>query len=93
MSSFDPKSRYAKTPTYVVIDHRGRAVTVVGVPPRVEVPLAGLHVRREGQRPDHLAFQYLEDGAGFWRIAEANDAMQAEWLSEQPEIAIPVKRS
>lgn len=93
MPSFDPKSRYAKTPSYTVIDRRGRAVTVVGVPPHVDVPIAGWHVRREGQRPDHLAFQYLDDGAGFWRIAEANDAMQAEWLSELPEIGIPVKRS
>lgn len=91
MSSFDPKSRYLKTPTYVVIDHRGRAVTVVGVPPHVDVPIVGWHVRREGQRPDHLAFQYLADGAGSWRIAEANDAMQTEWISELAEIAIPVK--
>jgi len=93
MSSFDPKSRYLKTPTCAVVDHRGRTVTVVGVPPHVEVTIAGWHVRRDGQRSDHLAFKYLDDGAGFWRIAEANDAMQAEWLTELAEIAIPVKGS
>jgi hypothetical protein len=93
MSSYDPKSRYARTPTYQVRDHRGRTVTVVGVPPHVDAPIAGYHVLRQGQRPDHLASQYLGDPAGFWRIAEANDAMQAEWLSEQAEIAIPVKGS
>ncbi len=47
----------------------------------------------EGQRPDHLAAHYLDDPAGFWRLAEANDAIQAEWLTEQAEIAIPVKDS
>ena len=31
------------------------------------------------------------DPAGFWRIGEANEAMQSEWLSEQAEIAIPRK--
>ena len=91
MSIFDPRSRYLKATPYTVIDHRGRAVTVVSVPPHVDVPLAGVHVRRDGQRPDHLAFKYLDDGAGAWRIAEANDAMQIEWLSEMAEIAIPVK--
>jgi hypothetical protein len=91
MSSYDPKSRYVKTPTYVVTDHRGRPVTVVAVPPHVAQPIAGVHVLREGQRPDHLAQQYLADATGFWRIAEANDAMEAEWLTEQPEIEIPVK--
>ena len=91
MSSYDAKSRYVTTPTYVVTDHRGRLVTVVAVPPHVTEQIAGIHVLRQGQRPDHLAYQYLDDAAGFWRIAEANDAMQSEWLSEQPEIAIPVK--
>lgn len=91
MSSFDPKSRYFSTPIYQVIDRRNRRANVVGVAPHVTVPIAGWHVWREGQRPDHLAFQYLDDAMGFWRIAEANDAMQSEWLSEQAEIAIPVK--
>ena len=91
MSSFDPKSRYAKTTTYVVTDHRGRPVTVVAVPPRPAQRIAGVHLLRQGQRVDHLALQYLGDPAGYWRIAEANDAMQAEWLTEQAEIEIPVK--
>ena len=91
MSSFDPKSRYFTTPIYQVFDHRNRRVNVVGVAPRLTASIVGLHLWRQGQRPDHLAFQYLDDGAGFWRIAEANDAMQSEWLSEQSEIAIPVK--
>ena len=93
MSNYDPKSRYAKTATYVVTDHRGRPVTVVAVPPRPAQAIAGAHLLRQGQRPDHLALQYLGDPAGSWRIAEANDAMQAEWLTEQPEIEIPVKGS
>jgi hypothetical protein len=91
MSSYDAKSRYAKTPTYQVRDRRGRLVTVVAVPPHREVPLAGYHVLKQGQRIDHLASQYLADDAGYWRIAEANDAMNAERLTEQPVIAIPVK--
>jgi hypothetical protein len=93
MSTFDPKSRYLHASTYTVIDRRGRTVTVVATPPHVDAAIVGIHVRREGQRPDHLAFKYLDDGAGCWRLAEANDAMQTEWLSELAEIAIPVKGS
>ena len=91
MSSFDPTSRYFKTPIYQVIDRRNRRVNVVGVALPTNSPIAGWHVWRQGQRPDHLAYQYLDDAMGFWRIAEANGAMQSEWLSEQAEIAIPVK--
>lgn len=93
MSSFDAKSRYLTAPIYTVIDRRGRAVCVVAAPPHRDAPIAGWHVLREGQRADHLAFQYLADPAGAWRIAEANDAMSTEWLTELAEIAIPVKGS
>jgi hypothetical protein len=53
--------------------------------------LRGYHLRRQGQRLDHMAFKYLKNAAGFWRICELNDVMQAEMLSEADEIAIPLK--
>jgi hypothetical protein len=46
-------------------------------------------VLREGERMDHLAARYLSDPAAFWRIAELNDVMLAEDLTEHREIAIP----
>lgn len=86
---FDPKSRYANLPQYTLIDARGRMVSVVPVPPRPDEATLGYHVLREGERLDHLAARYLSDPAGFWRIAEANDVMLAEDLTERREIAIP----
>jgi hypothetical protein len=91
MPAYDPNSRYLGVPSYQALDHRGRVVTVTAPAPGLDQPIAGWHVRRQGQRADHLAAQYLDDAAGFWRLAEANEAMQAEWLSEQAQIAIPVK--
>jgi hypothetical protein len=49
----------------------------------------GVHLRRQGQRLDHLAHRYLDDPTGFWRICELNDVMHAEMLSEALEIDIP----
>ena len=86
---FDPKSRYAGLPTYTVTDHRGRAVAVVAVPPQPVQALLGIHVLRQGERLDHLAQNYLDNPAGFWRICELNEVMLAEALTEQREIAIP----
>lgn len=93
MASYDERSRYRDVPVYPVPDRRGRPVNVVAVPAAPQQPIAGLHLLRQGQRPDHLAAQYLDDPAGFWRLAEANDAMQAEWLTERREIAVPVRRA
>ncbi len=88
---FDPKSRYTKAETYVVKDARGRDVTVVAPPPPPEQGLLGIHALRQGERVDLLAARYLNDAAGYWRIAEQNGAMLPETLREAPEIDIPTK--
>lgn len=89
---FDEKSRYKDKEQYLVKDRRGRTVQVVVVPEAPQQTLLGYHLLKQGQRPDHLAYKYLNNAAGFWRLAEANDAMLPEAMTEQPEIAIPNKR-
>ncbi len=88
---FDDKSRYAKTQQRHTTDRRGRKVTIVEIPEPPRQIIIGHHLMKQGQRVDHLAFKYLKNEAGFWRICEANDAMWPEALTEQPEMAIPQK--
>ena len=88
---FDAKSRYLKAETYVVPDARGRQVVVVAPPPPPEQLQLGIHLRKQGERPDLLAARYLDDPAGYWRIAEQNGVVLPEALTEMPEIEIPVK--
>lgn len=90
--SFDPKSRYAQVPTVLMTDARGREVAVVPPAPAPAQTLRGRHLRRQGERPDHLATLYLSNPAGFWRLAEFNDAMTAEVLSELRDVLIPNPR-
>jgi hypothetical protein len=89
---FDDKSRYADLETYTVTDPRGRTVAVVPVPDAPAEVSIGLHILRQGQRIDHLAYKYLDDPAGYWRICELNDVMLPEALTEAQEISIPGKR-
>lgn len=88
---FDPKSRYVKAETYEVTDKRGRTVKVVAPPPPPDQLLLGLHLLKEGERLDLLAAKYVNDPAGYWRIAEQNDVMLPEALKEAREIEIPIK--
>ncbi len=89
---FTNESRYKKALQYELKDHRGRTVKVVATPDAPQQSILGYHALKQGQRVDHLASRYLNDPAGFWRIAEANDVMLSESLTEQPEIGIPDKR-
>jgi hypothetical protein len=87
---FDEKSRYVKTAkTYEAVDRRGRKVVALTVAERPVQTLLGEHLRKEGQRLDHLANAYLEDPNGFWRLAELNDAMLPDALAEVDVIKIP----
>jgi hypothetical protein len=91
MAIFDPKSRYSQVAVFVCTDRRGRAINAVAAAPHPDQSLLGFHRRLDGQRLDHLAFKYLDDPAGYWRICELADAMQAEALSEERDIPIPAK--
>ncbi|GAB6192458.1 hypothetical protein [Desulfocastanea catecholica] len=89
---FDNKSRYAKLNLVLMIDARGRTVPVVPPAPALDQTLRGIHLLRQGERPDHLATLYLGDPSSYWRLAEMANAMTAEVLSEQRQIKIPDRR-
>jgi hypothetical protein len=86
---YGDKSRYKGLESYTVPDRKGRDVAVMPVPEAPTQTLLGFHLRKERQRLDHLAAKYLDDPAGFWRIAELADVMFVEALTEAPEIPIP----
>jgi hypothetical protein len=88
---FDPLSRYVNVQGYTATDRRGRQVLVIPAPDKPDQALLGLHRRVQGQRLDHLAFQYLNDPAGYWRICELADVMLPDALQEARDIPIPAK--
>lgn len=52
------------------------------VPPPEHFVLLQEHTVIEGERLDNIAAQYLGDPEQFWRICDANNAMQPEQLIE-----------
>jgi hypothetical protein len=92
MGIFSPRSRYALYAEVVVArDRRGRPVRAVMAPDVPEAAELGEHLRRGRQRLDHLAYFYLDDPTGFWRIALHNDAVLPDAIAETPVVKIPVR--
>jgi hypothetical protein len=93
---FDPNSRYYNLETAVLTTPDGREVAYKrrrflpqgnAMPPLAEVTVI------EGDRLDTVTARTLSDPEQFWRVADANDAMDPAELVEQPgrrlRIAVP----
>ncbi len=91
MAVFSPKSRYRQAAIVNVADRRGRTVSALGpvIPPPER--MLGEHLRREGQRLDHLAARYLDDPEGYWRLTELNDVISPEVLAAAATVKIPMR--
>jgi hypothetical protein len=90
MAIIDKTSRYAKYAEYVeALDENGEKVLALGPAKRPALTELGDHLRREGQRLDHLANYYLKDPNGFWKICEINDVLLPDQLAEVELVKIP----
>lgn len=92
MAIYERNSRYAKfAKLEETTDAAGRKALTMGVarvPAQTEL---GEHIRRDGQRLDHLASYYLKDATAYWRICEMNDVLLPDQLAEVELIRIPTR--
>lgn len=85
----DQPSRYDEAERYVVPGPDGVSVQVAASPRRERPGRLGVHLRRDGERLDHLAHHYLKDPTGFWRICDVNEAMLPDALTDARRVDIP----
>jgi len=93
---FDPSSRYYNLETAVLKTPDGQEVTYKRrrfLPQGSAMPLLAEVTVIEGERLDTITARTLSDPEQFWRVADANDAMDPGELAEQPgrrlRIAVP----
>ena len=90
---FEPTSRYAKlnVKTHLAPDPSGgaepreiRHVERRFLPPASSATPMLEHAVTEGDRLDNVTAKYLGDPTQFWRVADANQVMAPEELTEEP---------
>src|SRR6266403_3773480 len=76
---FPPTSRYYGIPASTIVLHGVAEIYLQRrFLPRLEAILVlQQHAVVQGERLDHITFQYLTDPEQFWRIADANTEMDA----------------
>lgn len=71
---YSNNSRYREAPTHRVTAG-GREVTYTRLRLVPDPPADGAHTVIQGERLDHIAFQYFQDSEQFWRICDANGTL------------------
>jgi hypothetical protein len=83
---FPPTSRYAAIDTAKIDLPNGRTVLYLKrrfVPPPEKFSLMREHVVTEGDRLDNVTAKHIGDPEQFWRLCDANCAMQPDELTEK----------
>ena len=73
-------SRYVKVPDHEIGDSDNRVIRYKGIRIIGDVRSFRVHMLREDERLDRLAFQYYRDPERFWRICDANEVMWPDEL-------------
>jgi nucleoid-associated protein YgaU len=76
-------SRYETTPEATHVDAQGRERRYKRLRRLTSPPAQRTHVVTREDRLDRLAFSLYADPEQFWRIADANDGMLPEELTEE----------
>lgn len=94
---FDKTSRYSGIPEakLTVTDPDGTTREVAYVRRRFLPPIESLtpiaeHIVEQGDRLDNVSARYLGDPTQFWRLADANDEMRPEELTDEVRSVIRI---
>ncbi len=83
---FTITSRYYNTDTTQMVTSHGRTITYLRrrlVPQPEQFVTLLEHTIVEGERLDNIAAEYIGDPEQFWRLCDANNAMEPEELTEE----------
>lgn len=95
---FEPTSRYHNIETTTLTTAEGRVVAYVRrrfLAPGGVLPLLVEVTVNEGDRLDLITHRTLGDPEQFWRVCDANDAMDPTDLTEEPgrRLRIPIPQA
>ena len=95
---FDHTSRYYGLDVAATTTPGGRTLTYVRrrfVPRGADLPLLAETAVQQGERIDLVAYRTLGDPLAYWRVCDANDAMDPQELTSEPGriLRVPIPQS
>jgi hypothetical protein len=86
-------SRYEDVDGHEIQDGQGRAIRYKKIRFISETEARMGHILGQGERLDHIAYNYYQDPERFWRICDANRAMWPDELVAEAGEAVLIPPS
>ena len=96
VNQFPVTSRYYRIETAAFQTDDDRTVAYLRrriIPPAESMTVVAVHEVKQGDRLDNIAAQYVGDPGQFWQVADGNNAMKPETLTDVPGARINVTQS
>jgi hypothetical protein len=96
VNQFPVSSRYYRIETAVLPLDDDRPVAYLRrriIPPAESMVVVAVHQVKQGDRLDNIAAQYIGDPGQFWRVADGNNAMKPETLTDVPGAQLNITQS
>ena len=92
-NQFPVTSRYHAVGTATLETNKDKYIIYLKrrfIPPFEKLELIRHHVVKEGDRPDNITALYIGDPEQFWQVADANNSMKPEELTDVPGITLRI---
>lgn len=93
VNQFPVTSRYYRIETATFQLDEDRQVAYLRrriIPPAESLTVVAAHQVKQGDRLDNIAAQYVGDPEQFWQVADGNNAMKPETLTDVPGAQINI---
>ncbi len=87
LNLFPATSRYYRIKTTTIETADGKTVAYLRrrfIPAAESLSLISIHQVKEKDRLDNIAANYIGDPEQFWQVADANNAIKPEELTDEP---------
>jgi hypothetical protein len=87
VNHFPVTSRYYRINTTTMKTGDGKTVAYLRrhfIPPADSLSLIGIYQVKQGDRLDNITANFIGEPEQFWQVADANNAMKPEELTDEP---------
>jgi len=95
VNHFPVTSRYYRVETTTIETEDGRTIAYLRrrfLPPLDTLTVIAIHQVKDADRLDNITANYIGDPEQFWQVADANNTLKPEELTDEPGVELNISQ-